>query len=74
MAYHWTFGKDRLKLERVVPLIENYIMERVMSLSPEIQICYLKNIFPNMLPNTTLDFIYDMGVTDHRHYNRQYRK
>ena len=42
-------------------------MEGVKSPSPEIQDCYLKSIFPNMLSNTSLDFISDMGVTDHRH-------
>ena len=30
----------------------------------------LKNVFLNMLSNTFLDFISDMGVTDHRHYDR----
>ena len=51
-------------------LIENYIMEGVRSPSPEIKDCYLKNIFPDMLSNTSLDFILDMGVTDHRHYDQ----
>ena len=32
--------------------------------------CYLKNVFPNMLSNTFLDIISDIGVTDHRHYDR----
>ena len=32
----------------------------------------LKNIFSNMLSNTFSDFILDMGVTDHRHYDREY--
>ena len=32
------------------------------------------NIFPNMLLNTSLDFISDMEVTDHKHYDRWYRK
>ena len=27
-----------------------------------------------MLSNTTLDFISDMEVTDHKHYDRSYRK
>ena len=36
--------------------------------------CYLKKLFPNMLANTSLDFISDMGVTDRRHYDPQYRK
>ena len=31
---------------------------------------YVKNIFPNMLSNTFLDFISDTGVTDHGHYDR----
>ena len=44
-------------------------MEGVWLPSPEIQDCYLKNIFPNMLPNTSLDFNLDMGLTDHRHYD-----
>ena len=44
-------------------------MKGVKSRSPEIQDCYLKNIFPSMLLNTSLDFISDMGVTDHRHYD-----
>ena len=34
------------------------------------QDCYLKNIFPNMLGNTSLDFIPGMGITGHRHYDR----
>ena len=45
-------------------------MAAVRSPSPEIQGWYLNNIFPNMLPNTFSDFISDMGVTVHRHYNR----
>ena len=45
-------------------------MEGVRSFSPEIQVYYLKYIFPNMLSNTFSDFISDMGVTDHRHYDR----
>ena len=49
---------------------ENYIMEWVRSPSPEIYDCYLKNIFSNLLSNTFSDFIPDMGVTDHRHYDR----
>ena len=44
-------------------LIEKYTMEGVRSPSPEIYNCYLKTIFPNMLSNTFLDFITDMGVT-----------
>ena len=40
-------------------------MEGVRSPSPEIWDYYLKNIFPNMLSNISLDFILDMGVTDH---------
>ena len=42
-------------------------MERVRLPSPEIQGCYLKNIFPSLLSKTFSDFISDMGVTDHRH-------
>ena len=45
-------------------------MEGVRSPSPEIQDCYLKDIFPSILSNTSLDFISDMGVTDDRHYDR----
>ena len=45
-------------------------MEGVRSPSPEIYDCYLKDIFPNILPNTSSDFISDMGVTYHRHYDR----
>ena len=40
-------------------------MEGVRSPSPEIWDYYLKNIFPNMLSNISLDFILDMGLTDH---------
>ena len=29
-----------------------------------------KNIFLNILSNTSLDFISDMGVTDRKHYDR----
>ena len=35
-------------------------MEEARSSRPEIQDCYLQNIFLNMLSNTTLDFISDM--------------
>ena len=45
-------------------------MEEVRLPSPETQDCYLKNIFPNMLSNTPLDFISDMEVTDRKHYGR----
>ena len=46
-------------------------MEGGGSPSPEIQDCYLKkNIFPNMLSNTSLDFISEIEVNDHRHYDR----
>ena len=45
-------------------------MEGVRSPSPEMLDCYLKNIFSKMLSNTSLDFISDMGVTYHRHYDR----
>ena len=44
-------------------------MEEVKSPSPEIQDCYLKNIFPKMLSNMSLDFILDMGVTDYKHFD-----
>ena len=40
-------------------------MEGLRSPTPEIQNCYLKKHFPNMLTNTS-----DMGVTDHRHYDQ----
>ena len=33
------------------------------------RIAVLKEI-PNMFSNTFLDFISDMGVTDHRHYRK----
>ena len=49
-------------------------MEGVRLPSPEIQDCYLKNIFPNMMSNTSPDYISDMEVTDHRYYDRQYGK
>ena len=45
-------------------------MEEVRSASPEICGCYLKNIAPNMFPNTSLDFISDMRLTDYKHYDR----
>ena len=45
-------------------------MEEVRLPNPEIWNCHLKNIFPNMLSNTSLDFISDMGVTDHKHNDR----
>ena len=45
-------------------------MEGVRSPSPEIQNCYSKNKkFPNILSNIFSDFISDMEVTDHRHYD-----
>ena len=44
-------------------------MEEVRWPSPEILGCYLKNIFPNILSNTFLDFISDVGVTDHKEYD-----
>ena len=47
---------------KLTPSLESYIMERVRSPSLEILDCYLKNTFPNM------------RVTDHRHYDRKYRK
>ena len=55
-------------------LTEYCIMEEATSHSPEIKYCNLKNVFPNMLPKTFLDFISDMGVNDQRHYDRLYRK
>ena len=45
-------------------------MEGVCLPSPELQDCYLKNIFRNMLSNTSLDFNLHMGLTDHRQYDR----
>ena len=45
-------------------------MEGVRSPSPEIWDCYLKNIFPNMVSNTSLDFVSDIGVTNHKQYDR----
>ena len=39
-------------------------MEGVTWPIPELRDCYLKKIFPSMLPNTFLDFILDMGVTE----------
>ena len=45
-------------------------MEGVRWPSPEILGCYLKNIVPNILSNTFLDFISDVGVTDHKEYDR----
>ena len=49
-------------------MVENCIKEEVRSPSPEIKDCYLKDIFPNMLSKTSLDFIPYMEVTDHKHY------
>ena len=49
-------------------------MEGVRSPSAEIEDCYLKTIFPNMLPDKFLYFISDMGVADPRYYDQQYRK
>ena len=40
-------------------------MEGVRSPNLEIWDCYLKNIFPNILSNTFLNFILDMVVCDH---------
>ena len=54
---------------KLFSLIENYIIEQVRSPSLEIKNCYLKNIFPNTLSNTSLDFISDIVVNDHKHYN-----
>ena len=45
-------------------------MEGVSSPSPEIQECYLKSTFSNILSDTSSDFISDMGVTYHRNYDR----
>ena len=52
-------------------LIENQIVEGVRSPSPEIFDSYLKNSFqiPYVVKHF-LDFISDMGVTEHRHYDR----
>ena len=44
-------------------------MEGARLPSPEIQDWYLKNIFPNKLSGTFSDFIPDMGVSDHRHFD-----
>ena len=44
-------------------------MEGVRMSGPEIMDCLFKNIFSNMLPNTSWDFISDMEVNDHRHYD-----
>ena len=75
MVKRWTFRKSLLsKLPKVVLIHLNYIMEGVRSLFPEIQGCYLKNIFPNILSNTSSDFVSDMGVTYHIHYDRSYRE
>ena len=54
---------------KLYPLIENYIMERVRSSSPEVYDWYLKSIYPNIFSNTSLDFISDMVVIDHRDYD-----
>ena len=43
-------------------------MEGIRSPSPDIKNSFLKNIFLDMLSNTSLDLISDMGATDHRHY------
>ena len=51
-------------------LIENYVIEGVRLHSPEIYDCHLTNIFPHMLSKTYLDFISDMGLTDHIHNDR----
>ena len=51
-------------------LIENYIVERVKSPSPEKYDCNLKNIVPIMLSNNFSDFTSDMGVTDHIDYDQ----
>ena len=47
-------------------------MEGARLRSPEIQECYLKNIFTNKMSllMSFSDFILDMGVTDDRHYDR----
>ena len=44
-------------------------MERVRSPSPEVYDWYLKSIYPNIFSNTSLDFISDMVVIDHRDYD-----
>ena len=52
-------------------LTENQIVEGVRSPSPEIYDCYSKIIFLILcVANTSLDLISDMGITDHRHYDR----
>ena len=34
----------------------------------------LKMIFPNMLSSASLNFISDMGITDHKHYHQLHGK
>ena len=48
-------------------LIKNYTMEGVRLPSPEVQDCYPKNVFPNVLSNTFSDFISDMEVYYQKH-------
>ena len=58
-----------LTCQTLSSLIENQII-RVRLPNPEMKSCYLKTICPNMLANTSLDLLSDMGPTDHRHYDR----
>ena len=44
-------------------------MDGVRSPGSEIKNCYLKTLFPNMLSNTSSNFISDTGVTDHKYYD-----
>ena len=50
-------------------LTKNDIMNGVRWPNPGIKAYYLKYIFPNMLSNTSLDFISGIGVTDYTHYD-----
>ena len=49
-------------------------MEGVKLPSLEIKNCYSRNIFSNMLSNTSSDIISDMRVTYHWHYDQWYRE
>ena len=73
MVQRWTFKKSPYwTCQKLFTLIENYVMDRSRLPSRELQDCYLKNIFPNKLSLliSFSDFISDMGVTDHRHYDQ----
>ena len=48
---------------KLVILLETYETETVTS-----GLCYI-NIFPNIVSNTSLYFILDIGITDHRYYD-----